>query len=137
MFARGQDIDYDGLSPGFLPGTNHQAVVRGRAPRHRGMLVGTLERAELHSQSVSVVLACTPGAAVKRGDGLVFDGGVPDAQEQGGAVYDVQEGVGGRVTVVFGRGHVDVRQLRVRSGSCLLYELPCLLYGSMRFDLAT
>src|SRR4051794_35059017 len=29
-----------GLGPHFLQGTNHQQVVRGRAPRHRGVLAG-------------------------------------------------------------------------------------------------
>jgi putative protease len=29
-----------GLGPHFLTGTNHQAVVHGRAPRHRGVLMG-------------------------------------------------------------------------------------------------
>jgi len=29
-----------GLGPYFLTGTNHQAVVRGRAPRHRGVWLG-------------------------------------------------------------------------------------------------
>src|SRR6185436_4632574 len=29
-----------GLGPFFLTGTNHQAVVEGRAPRHRGVLMG-------------------------------------------------------------------------------------------------
>src|SRR5579884_4435909 len=33
-----------GLGPYFLTGTNHQAVVNGRAPRHRGVLVGRVKR---------------------------------------------------------------------------------------------
>lgn len=78
------------------------------------MLLGTLERAQLLNQAASVVVNCTSGAAVKRGDGLVFDGGAPDAEEEGGAVYDVQVGKDGRVTVAFGKGHVDVQQLTVR-----------------------
>src|SRR5579872_6233527 len=34
-----------GLGPFFLTGTNHQAVVNGRAPRHRGVLMGRVARA--------------------------------------------------------------------------------------------
>src|SRR5262249_4303070 len=34
-----------GLGPWFLTGTEHQAVVRGRAPRHRGVLIGRVIRA--------------------------------------------------------------------------------------------
>src|SRR3954451_12435136 len=33
-----------GLGPFFLTGTNHQAVVSGRAPRHRGVLMGRVLR---------------------------------------------------------------------------------------------
>ena len=33
-----------GLGPFFLTGTNHQAVVEGRAPRHRGVLMGRVVR---------------------------------------------------------------------------------------------
>ncbi len=33
-----------GLGPHFLTGTNHQAVVKGRAPRHRGVLMGRVTR---------------------------------------------------------------------------------------------
>lgn len=121
VFARGQDIDHDGLSPGFLPGTNHQGVVRGRAPRHRGMLVGTLDSVSMEGQAACAVLTCTRGTVVKKGDGLVFDGGTPDTEEQGGAVYDVRGE--GPVTVVFGRGQVDVKQLTVRMWQCYLLWL--------------
>jgi putative protease len=35
-----------GLGPYFLTGTNHQAVVNGRSPRHRGVLCGRVVRAD-------------------------------------------------------------------------------------------
>ena len=35
-----------GLGPFFMTGTNHQAVVNGRAPRHRGVRVGRVTRVE-------------------------------------------------------------------------------------------
>ena len=34
---------------------------------------------------------------VRRGDGVVFDRGTPQEQEQGGAVYDVLDERGGRL----------------------------------------
>ena len=40
VFSRGQDEQYDGLSAGFLLGVKHQNLVRGRNPRHRGLLLG-------------------------------------------------------------------------------------------------
>src|SRR5262252_7818460 len=33
-----------GLGPWFMTGTNHQTVVEGRAPRHRGVLMGRVLR---------------------------------------------------------------------------------------------
>ena len=47
VFSRGQDEQYDGLSAGFLLGVKHQNLVRGRNPRHRGLLVG--ERLRIRS----------------------------------------------------------------------------------------
>lgn len=44
VFARGQDSGHGGLTPGFLEGSFHQRLVRGRNPRHRGNLLGTVER---------------------------------------------------------------------------------------------
>src|SRR5262249_23973090 len=35
-----------GLGPYFMAGTDHQAVVNGRAPRHRGVRMGTVARVE-------------------------------------------------------------------------------------------
>eukprot|EP00959_Pyramimonas_sp_CCMP1952_P102749 2148940-Pyramimonas_sp.AAC.1 len=44
VFSRGQDEEHDGLTPGFLAGVTHQRLVRGRAPRHRGVLVGRVSK---------------------------------------------------------------------------------------------
>lgn len=44
VFARGQDGEFSGLTPGFLEGPQHQRLVRGRSPRHRGVFVGTVAR---------------------------------------------------------------------------------------------
>src|SRR5262245_203097 len=69
-----------GLGPYFLTGTNHQQVVHGRAPRHRGLQVGTVMRVLPDSVHVNTV------QAIKRGDGLVFDAAAwrsPDEPEEG------------------------------------------------------
>ena len=71
-----------GLCPYFLTGTNHQQVVRGRAPRHRGVQVGTVVR--VLSDGVHVKCLHT----IKRGDGLVFDAAAwrsPEEPEEGAA----------------------------------------------------
>eukprot|EP00636_Phaeomonas_parva_P019277 CAMPEP_0118883032 /NCGR_PEP_ID=MMETSP1163-20130328/22176_1 /TAXON_ID=124430 /ORGANISM="Phaeomonas parva, Strain CCMP2877" /LENGTH=1096 /DNA_ID=CAMNT_0006820315 /DNA_START=59 /DNA_END=3349 /DNA_ORIENTATION=+ len=44
VFARAQDETHDGLTLGYLNGTAHQEVVRGRSPRHRGLCLGRVTR---------------------------------------------------------------------------------------------
>eukprot|EP00873_Tetraselmis_striata_P015663 jgi/Tetstr1/435927/TSEL_024809.t1 len=85
VFARGQDEENDGLTPGFLAGVAHQQLVRGRAPRHRGVLLGRVQRVDAAQGGVWVELQ----GPVKRGDGVVFDGGRPMEREQGGSVMGV------------------------------------------------
>ncbi|WP_438503487.1 DUF3656 domain-containing U32 family peptidase [Deinococcus alpinitundrae] len=73
-----------GLGPHFMAGTNHQTVVRGRAPRHRGVRVGTVKA--LTPRGVVVSLS----EALKPGDGLVFDAAnwrAPEGREEGGFLY--------------------------------------------------
>ncbi|WP_409996726.1 DUF3656 domain-containing protein [Deinococcus sp. Marseille-Q6407] len=108
-----------GLGPHFMTGTNHQAVVRGRAPRHRGVRVGTVRG--VTERGVLVELE----QPVKPGDGLVFDPAnwrKPEGREEGGFVYGLwQSGVQveagnvrpGRVYELrFGRGAVDGGRVR-------------------------
>lgn len=47
VFARGQDASNSGLTPGFLEGSRHQRLVRGRNPRHRGTFLGTVKQASV------------------------------------------------------------------------------------------
>lgn len=89
VFARGQDGAHDGLTPGFLEGVKHQRLVRGRAPRHRGLYVGAVTRVTPRG-GIYVQLE----VPLKRGDGLVFDAGRPESQEEGGSVYNVLDGRG-------------------------------------------
>jgi hypothetical protein len=42
VFSRAQDESFAGLTPGFLEGSKHQRLVRGRAPRHRGLCLGRI-----------------------------------------------------------------------------------------------
>ncbi|MCP2013494.1 putative protease [Deinococcus sp. HSC-46F16] len=106
-----------GLGPHFIAGTNHQTVVRGRAPRHRGVRVGTVRGTT--ERGVLVELAET----VKPGDGLVFDPAnwrTPEGREEGGFLYGLWQG--GRQTeevrpgqtyeLRFGRGAVDPARVR-------------------------
>ena len=88
VFARGQDDNYDGLTKGFLEGPNHQRLVRGRSPRHRGVLLGKVVDSFIRSEG-GIVVRLNENVSIKRGDGVVFDGGKPDKPEAGGSVWEV------------------------------------------------
>ncbi len=112
-----------GLGSHFISGTNHQTVVRGRAPRHRGVLVG--EVVDVSGSHVDVATT----HPIKRGDGLVFDAATwrsPDQPEEGGNVYEVTrlenllhagttaERTGQeQVRLEFGRGEIDFTRIRI------------------------
>jgi len=68
VFARGQDAEYGGLTPGFLEGSQHQMLVRGRSPRHRGVLIGVLQCVGVCDMLCYTVLQCVArSVAVVRG----------------------------------------------------------------------
>jgi putative protease len=97
-----------GLGPHFLLGTNHQSVVRGRAPRHRGVLMGKVAR--VTEQGVIVEPSNPAISFLKPGDGVVFDAAdwrSPQEPEEGGRVFEVRNR-----EVRFGNGVVDVRRIR-------------------------
>ena len=76
-----------GLGAHFMSGTNHQTVVVGRAPRHRGLRIATV----VQVKEKSVVVECEH--EIRRGDGIVFDAAdwrSPDEPEEGGNVYEVK-----------------------------------------------
>ncbi len=72
-----------GLHTGWLEGVNNQKLVHGRFGKKRGVLLGRVQRI----QGERVVMELE--AAVKPGDGVVFDHGKPDEDEEGGRVYTV------------------------------------------------
>ena len=102
-----------GLGPWFVTGTNHQVVVEGRAPRHRGVLMGTVTR--VMRDSVLVAPADNERIApLKPGDGVVFDAAAwrsPEAHEEGGRVYEVTQGARG-LELRFGNGALDFARIR-------------------------
>jgi U32 family peptidase len=103
-----------GLGPYFLSGTNHQAVVNGRAPRHRGVRMGVVVRAEADQVYVRSSDAHRI-APLKAGDGLVFDAAdwrSPEESEEGGRVFEVAARADGTIELLFGRGSIDVRRIR-------------------------
>ena len=93
LFSRGQDEDNDGLTPGFFEGPQHQRLVRGRSPRHRGIHVGRVDASSSSPKRGIVITSSDENTlrSLKRGDGLVIDRGSAQEEELGGPIYDVSE----------------------------------------------
>jgi putative protease len=107
-----------GLGPFFMTGTNHQTVVDGRAPRHRGVRMGRVSRVEPDRVFIETAEAHAL-APLKPGDGVVFDSAdwrSPEEPEEGGRVYEVctSGGAASNVTLHFANG--AVRFDRIRAG---------------------
>ena len=101
-----------GLGPYFVIGTAHQAVVRGRAPRHRGVEVGRVAAIETDAVVIE------PGRlSLKAGDGVVFDAAdwrSPEEPEEGGRIYEARPRLDGQVELRFANG--AIRFGRIRAG---------------------
>ena len=93
-----------GLHPGWLHGVNHQELVHARFGKKRGVWLGEVSRVE--SEQVALRLL----APLKPGDGVVFDAGRPDEDEEGGRVYQV-EARGAETWLRFGQGDVDFHRI--------------------------
>jgi putative protease len=101
-----------GLTHGFLDGVNHQVLVQGRFPKSRGVRVGTLVGTT--RRGVRVELVENDPSLVKVGDGVVFDEGHPERDEQGGRVVAVHE-IGSQVELIFAPDVLDLSALQVGS----------------------
>jgi putative protease len=103
-----------GMGPYFLSGADHPAVVRGRAPRHRGVLMGQVER--VGPDRVWVRAGENHRLApLKPGDGLVFDAAdwrSPQEREEGGRVYSVQPTAPGVLELTFQNNALDFSRIR-------------------------
>jgi putative protease len=100
-----------GLGPWFVAGTNHQVVVEGRAPRHRGVRMGRVAGVLFDR----VLIADEDSVSLKAGDGVVFDAAdwrSPGEPEEGGRVYEVFRR-GRNVEVTFGNGAIRFERIRV------------------------
>ena len=98
-----------GLGPFFLTGTNHQKVVEGRAPRHRGVLMGRV----LKVTDGGVLIEPSEAqriSALKLGDGVVFDAAdwrSPEEPEEGGRIFEIEQG-----ELRFGNGAIHGDRIR-------------------------
>ena len=75
-----------GLHTGWLGGTNNQQLVHARFGKKRGVYLG--EVARVLRAGVLIRLE----GPLKPGDGVVFDAGKPEENEEGGRVYEIKVG---------------------------------------------
>ncbi len=103
-----------GLGPHFLTGTNHQTVVGGRAPRHRGVDMGHVVRVAADHVAIETSKAHQI-VPLKAGDGVVFDAAdwrSPGEPEEGGRVYEALPGLDGTLALKFGNGAIQFDRIR-------------------------
>ena len=105
-----------GFSHGFLRGSDHQELVHGLYPGHRGVLVGRVE--EVRARARHVVVRAEPDAPeLKAGDRMLFDQGKPEDDEPRGGLHACDALGGGRLRLVFGGPGETTLDLRlVRAG---------------------
>ena len=74
-----------GLYTGWLRGINNQELVHARFGKKRGVYLGEVTRVERER------VFLRPKASLKAGDGVVFDNGHPESDEEGGRVFEVRK----------------------------------------------
>ena len=102
------------FSHGFLDGSDHQRLVHGLYPGHRGVLVGRVE--EVHARARHVLVRAEPAApALKAGDRILFDQGKPEDEEPRGGLHACDRLAPGLWKLVFGgpdQGTLDLRLVK-------------------------
>jgi putative protease len=95
-----------GLYTGWFQGINNQELVHARFGKKRGVYLGEVTR--IRNEQVTVRLQ----APLKPGDGVVFDSGHPEAKEEGGRVYAVEQ-QGKDAILSFGRRDLNLQRVHV------------------------
>lgn len=100
------------FSHGFLAGVNHQELVHGLYPGHRGVLVGRVE--EVHARARHVLVRAEPDAPeLKAGDRILFDQGKPEDDEPRGGLHACDVLGPGLLKLVFGGPAQSTLDLRL------------------------
>jgi putative protease len=99
-----------GLYTGWFGGNNNQKLVHARFGKKRGVCLGEVSR--IQGERIAIKLE----APLKPGDGVVFDAGHPDQDEEGGRVYTLESR--GQETLI-GFGHGDLNYSRIHAGDKL------------------
>jgi len=109
-----------GFYTGWLAGTNNQQLVHAEFGKKRGVYLGKV--LSVSNKTVFIRLE----SALKPGDGVVFDCGKPELDEEGGRIYEIFKISDGKklpvktaekgeyVGITFGKGDIDFN--RIHSG---------------------
>ena len=103
-----------GLGPWFITGTNHQVVVDGRAPRHRGVLMGEV----LRVQGDGVLIAPSELSTLRRSSQAMAwsstppPGVRPNSARRGACLRS--HAACAELEVRFGNGAIDFARIRAR-----------------------
>jgi putative protease len=95
-----------GLFTGWFGGIDNQKLVHARFGKKRGVFLGEVTRVANETVALKLV------SPLKPGDGVVFDAGTPDQDEEGGRVYQVTPR-GPETWLGFGHGDVNFRRIHV------------------------
>ncbi len=106
-----------GGSTGFLAGTDHQTLVEGRFPRHRGVALGRVRSVEREVVVVERDPAQRrvedPRIEPRAGMGVVFDRSRPEDPEEGGPIFGVEVERDGHWRLRFGTPGPDLSRVAV------------------------
>ncbi len=95
-----------GLYTGWFRGIDNQALAHARFGKKRGVYLG--EVAQIQDEKIKIRLE----APLKPGDGVVFDNGHPEIQEEGGRIYAIDQSKQEAI-LTFGRDRLNFRRIRV------------------------
>jgi putative protease len=76
-----------GSGPGFLAGVDHQRLVEGRSPDHRGLEIGVIKGTLRRGNRTTIELSLTD--EISRGDGVLIEGAREGKGEVGGRVWEI------------------------------------------------
>ncbi|NLX14850.1 MAG: U32 family peptidase [Phycisphaerales bacterium] len=103
------------ISEGFLGDTDRRKFIDGRSPTRRGLLVGTVVRAD--DRYVIIEMAREYTGRLKPGDGLAFAPDLADGNCSGGRIYGVDSLSSRQMRLAFAREDLDPRKLS--AGMCV------------------
>lgn len=95
-----------GLYTGWFRGINNQELAHARFGKKRGVYLGEVTRVQRDRVFVKLE------GPLKPGDGVVFDAGHPDQDEEGGRVYTINK-VGNETVLTFGERAINFQRLHV------------------------